>query len=69
MEPLDRIRISLASSSKQEREVIDLFHRHPGINGPAGTGALHRSERAPKHRAPEHPTPPLASTPESGMQI
>ncbi len=34
MEPLDRIRISLASSSKQEREVIDLFHRHPGINGP-----------------------------------
>jgi hypothetical protein len=33
MEQLDRMRISLASSSKQEREVIDMFHRHPGING------------------------------------
>jgi hypothetical protein len=33
MEQLNRMRLSLASSSKQEREVIDLFHRHPGING------------------------------------
>jgi hypothetical protein len=33
MEQLDRMRISLASSSKQEREVIDMFHRHPIING------------------------------------
>ena len=34
MEQLDQIRISLASSNKQEREAIDLFHRHPGIDSP-----------------------------------
>jgi hypothetical protein len=60
MEPLDRIRISLASSSKQEREVIDLLHRHPGINGPREKA---RCTARNALRNIEHLTLPLASTP------
>ena len=66
MEQLDRIRISLASSSKQEREAIDLFHRHPGINGPWEPA---RCTARNALRSIEHLTPPLAFMPESGMQI
>jgi len=63
MEPRERIRISLASSSK---EAIDLFNRHPGINGPWEPA---RCTARNALRSIEHLTPPLASKPESGMQI